>query len=245
MQMLIVHLVQKVFGKNVKIFSKINTTKNNKVKKTLLLLFIPLVSFGQTSDKLLKKRENISLTLNYFKIGDEKQENGDYYGAIAAYTKALELDSLKSIGSADIYNNRGNTKELIKDHYGAIADYTKTIEIDPNSELAYLNRGNSKVSLKDYYGSIQDYTKAIEINPKLVEAYNNRGNSKALIKDYYGAIADFTSVIEINPKLVEAYLRRGFAKELLGDLNGACSDYKKASSLGSSDGTKFFSNACK
>ena len=87
------------------------------MKKLLftLALLISFSSFGQTSEQ-------------YLKIGDEKQENGDNYGAIAAYTKALELTTTNLQVFVVSYNNRGKSKASLKDYYGAIADYTKAIE---------------------------------------------------------------------------------------------------------------------
>lgn len=77
----------------------------------------------------------------------------DYYGAIADYTKAIEL----SPNSADNYFNRGNEKAYLKDYYGAIADYTKAIELDPNYGIAYFTRGASKEKLGDMSGACSDY----------------------------------------------------------------------------------------
>ena len=50
-----------------------------------------------------------------------KDELKDYKGAIADYTKAIEIDP----NYADAYNNRGIAKDELKDYKGAIADYTK------------------------------------------------------------------------------------------------------------------------
>ena len=64
------------------------------IKLLLLLLFIPLMSFGQTSDE-------------YYKMGYEKDFAKDYSGAISDFTKSLELDP----NSWGTYNGRGNSKE--------------------------------------------------------------------------------------------------------------------------------------
>ena len=193
----------------------------------------------------------------YFYRAYEKINLKDYYGAIADYTKAIEINpnfsnayynrgltkyDLKDYKGAiedytkaieinpnyiQAYNNRGAVKRELKDNYGAIADYTKAIEINPNHSSAYYNRGAVKSELKDNYGAIADYTKAIEINPNFSNAYNNRGKSKAILKNYYGAISDFTKTIEINPNHSHAYYNRGNAKFILKDYYGAISDCTK------------------
>jgi len=75
-------------------------------KLLLLLLFVPLISFGQTAE-------------SYNESGLEKNELKDYKGAIADYTKAIELDP----EDASAYNNRGISKENVGDLRGACADW--------------------------------------------------------------------------------------------------------------------------
>ena len=198
----------------------------------------------------------------YLNRARNRYNSGDYYGAIADYTKAIELAPNNEIGysirgvakfhledyygaiadytkaieldpnDAEIYYNRGLAKSNLEDHYGAIADYTKAIELDPNGFKAYYNRGLAKANLEDYYGAIADLTKAIELDPNNADAYNNRGLTKIYLKDYYGAIADFTKAIELDPNDAEIYSKRGRAKGILNDINGMCSDFRKAASLG-------------
>ena len=80
------------------------------MKKILfaLALLISFSSFGQTSAQ-------------YFKSGFDKFEAKDYYGAIADYTKAIELDP----NYRSAYKNRGISKENLGDLKGACADWKK------------------------------------------------------------------------------------------------------------------------
>ena len=80
----------------------------------------------------------------YFNRAYDKANNGDHYGAISDYTKAIEINP-----SEGAYYNRGFSKRKVKDYYGAISDYTKAIELDPKYADAYYNRGYSKDELKD------------------------------------------------------------------------------------------------
>ena len=77
-----------------------------------LALLISFVSFGQTAEE-------------YFDSGYDKAEAKDYNGAIADFTKAIEINPNYAIA----YYNRGFLKNDLKDYNGAIADYTKAIEI--------------------------------------------------------------------------------------------------------------------
>ena len=128
-------------------------------KLLLLLLFIPLVSFGQTATE-------------YLDSGYDKAEAKDYYGAISDYTKAIELDP----NYAKAYTNRGVSKQKTKDYNGAISDFNKAIELDPNDAKTYYNRAISKYYTNDLKGACEDARKSGSLgNPflKMIEAACN------------------------------------------------------------------------
>ena len=61
----------------------------------------------------------------YFNSAYDKAENGDHYGAIADYTKAIEINpNYKSA-----YKNRGIDKQIIGDLKGACADWQKASQL--------------------------------------------------------------------------------------------------------------------
>ena len=103
----------------------------------------------------------------YYNRGNDKLNTGDYYGAIADYNRAIELNPR----NADAYINRGVAKRKLEDYYGSIADYSKAIEINPRDAKAYLNRGVSKSNLDDKKGACKDYKKAISLGSKSTEEW--------------------------------------------------------------------------
>ena len=176
----------------------------------------------------------------YYNRGIEKQDKGDYYGAISDYTKAIKINPR----DAEAYHNRASAKESLNDYEGALKDYEKAVHIDP-SDLSYQGVGVTKNALGDHYGAISAYNKSIKINKRNADVYYNRANTKGRdLEDYYGAISDYNKAIEIKPNYVFAYSNRGFAKKLIGDMKGACSDWRKASSLGSQKSAKRVRNQC-
>ena len=220
-------------------------------KLILLLLFVPLISFGQTSE-------------GYFASANEKMKVKDYYGAIADFTKAIEIGEPPQVSM--FYMNRGLAKFYLKDYSGAIADQNKSIELFPNPAPYYV-RGQAKFfSGEDYSGAIADFTKAIELKPDYAIAYFFRGGTKEMLGDLRGACADWRRAASLghsnsaklvrdqcgvdpktnsnnrisssnqgntstNPKVEldgNAYYNRGNAKKNSGDKKGACADFEIA-----------------
>ena len=118
------------------------------MKKLLLIItvFVTSLSYCQTA-------------VEYFDSGYSKDELQEYQGAIADFSKAIELDPNYS----SAYNNRGISKYNLQDYQGAIADYSKAIELDPNDSDAYYNRGLSKLKLNQKNSACLDWSKAAKL----------------------------------------------------------------------------------
>ena len=125
-----------------------------------------------------------------------KEFLGDFLGAIADYSKAIELNPNPWEKS---FFWRGYLHEKNENYDRAISDYSSAIKINPEYEKAYFFRGYLRYILEDYKGSIEDYSKVIELNPNNEDAYSGRGASKNQLKDFDSAIKDFTEAINIKP----------------------------------------------
>ena len=179
----------------------------------------------------------------YERRASAKEELKDYSGAIADYSKAIELEP-----DAYSYDKRASAKEELEDYSGAITDYSKAIELKPDASN-FSGRASAKFSLLDYRGAIVDYSKAIELDSKQFFSLSNyyyfdRGNAKFNIGDYKGAIADYSKVILLDPKNGGAYLWRGNAKKMTKDKKGACKDFSKAGELGEDEAYEAINENC-
>lgn len=110
---------------------------------SLSLVLLSIVSFSQTSEKLISS-------------GIEKYDEDNFAGAIDDYTKAIEIEK----ENPEAFFRRGVAKVMIDDFAGAIADYSKAIEINPNYSEAYYKRGLVKVLQNDKTGACEDYQTA-------------------------------------------------------------------------------------
>ena len=88
---------------------------------------------------------------------------GEYPKAIAAFTRAIELDPTLAMA----YNNRGWAHIKLEQYDQAIADCTKAIELNPTLAMAYNNRSLAYIKLGQYEQAIDDYNRAIELDPSL------------------------------------------------------------------------------
>ena len=160
---------------------------------TGLILFVPEKVNAESADF-------------YFDRAFEKGNNGDYYGAIFDYSKAIEINPQY----AKAYYNRGWNKAQLKDYNGAISDYKKAIEINPQyaeafNNIAFIKR---KKEINDNYGSIFYATKAIEIDPNSANAYLNRGVAKENIGDLQGACEDWRKASSLGNESTAQWVRK-------------------------------------
>lgn len=162
-------------------------------------------------------------TVDYYQRGQAKQQQGDFDGAVADYTRAIEADPKSSAA----YIARGNARE--HDSRGAMADFNRAIELDPKSAPAYNYRGWAKFGQGDWQGSLADYSRAIELDPKYVNAFVNRAMAKGSQPE---AIVDWTRAIELRPQAF-FYNERANIKLCNDDPRGALEDYNRAITLDS------------
>ena len=116
----------------------------------ILALLISVVSFAQTS------------SLDYSKLGVEKYNNKDYFGAIEDFTKVIELNP----NSGNAYKNRGLAKEKIFALKSACKDWETAFKLG--------NIDAGEIFKEEYYcGDIRAQTskatsvRAIEQNTRL------------------------------------------------------------------------------
>jgi tetratricopeptide (TPR) repeat protein len=86
---------------------------------------------------------------------------GDYLGAIADYSEALQRDP----EFAPAFSNRGNAHAVLGDLLAALADHTRAIELDPDYVAAWHNRGVDREELGQYREALEDYRHVLTLEP--------------------------------------------------------------------------------
>lgn len=122
-----------------------------------------------------------------FNSGKTKMMSGDSNGAIADFSKAIELDSK----NMNYYLQRGMAYGLSGDYESAVKDYSIVISAEPKHVFAYISRGAAYNKTKKFEKALNDLNKALDIDPENTEAFNNRGWTKKFMGDKKGACKDW------------------------------------------------------
>lgn len=103
---------------------------------------------NENKEEDAKKRESH----DYFHLGLQDFNKGDYKKAIFHYTQAINLDS----NNFEAYSNRGFAYYHLNEYDKAISDYNEALKINPDDFLTYNNRGM-------VYDRKGEHDKAIEL----------------------------------------------------------------------------------
>jgi len=171
---------------------------------------------------------------DWYNEGRKKAQNGDYQGAIYAFTTAIELlTSVTNINENDVaivYNDRAASKRESGDPTGAIVDYNKGIALDPNYTTLWGGRGTAKSYLKDMVGACMDWKTATitgenEVAKKFyqekIDEYCNNGYLKTGNYTLYSDASSSSEVLhKIKGEVRYRVIKKGWSYTLIETDNG-------------------------
>lgn len=129
--------------------------------------------------------------------GIARFEKNDFEGAIADFTKAIEL---KGPQLEFCYYFRGIALYRRGRIDEAIADLSKAITLKQHPRF-YDDRGNLLAQKGDFEGAIADLNRAIEMEPKYAKAYGDRGIVHLMRGEDTAAESDFKKCFELDKTL--------------------------------------------
>jgi tetratricopeptide (TPR) repeat protein len=190
------------------------------------------------------------------KRGIARAEQGDLTGAIADYTRAIQLNAqLKVKGcepatlsaaagsaatgtvaisdefTARVFNNRGIAYYHLGDWQRALADFDRAIRDAPRLPDLYNNRGNVWLAQENWEKALADFERVIKLAPRHSQAFNNRANLHQAKGELAEALADYNCAIEFNPANALALANRGLTLLELGRNQEAALDFERAIKL--------------
>lgn len=173
---------------------------------------------------------------DHYQRGLVREAKKDLEGALADYTKAVELDPR----FLDAWSTRSSVYAERKQYHEAIDDLTKVVAIRPGDYPALFNRGLYHEYVREYDKAIADYSRVLDGDADfsrsglsreadLAHTYHYRGRAYQWYRhDYPKAIADYTRALQLDPKIEMVHYRRGDAYHALGQYKRADEDYAAA-----------------
>jgi tetratricopeptide (TPR) repeat protein len=190
-----------------------------------------LIQMYLQSDGITAKSQPSSAE-GYYEQGQTRRDQGDLKGAIADYSRAINLKS----DYAGAYVQRGLSYSNLEDYEKAIVDYSQAIQINPKNAATYNNRCVAYTKLREYEKAIADCSQSIRFNnPELYLPYNNRGLVYYMIGKFETAIDDYSTAIRLNPNYANAYSSRGLAYRNVYKDEKAIADYSRSIQLNPND----------
>lgn len=190
-------------------------------KDTAEIVIHGLETFGfqDRASQLGKKRadQEGKEALLLYEAGTTEYRTGNFTGAIADLSKAIELLPT----NATFYFKRGNVEHYLGKYNEAAADYSKSIELEPKYWPAYDNRGNVEFLLGNPDGAIADYTKSIELNPASPNSYQGLGFVQNNLGQWQAALENFRKSLQLAPSLSFSRLYIWLIRSRLGEQDEA------------------------
>jgi stress-induced-phosphoprotein 1 len=97
--------------------------------------------------------------------GNQKFKSGDFAGAVAEYSEAIQRDPVCAVYRV----NRAAALTKLTDFGRALEDAEKACELDPKYVKAYARKGKIEQATKKYHRALDSFKKGLELDPKDAE----------------------------------------------------------------------------
>jgi serine/threonine protein kinase/predicted TPR repeat methyltransferase len=154
--------------------------------------------------------------------GNQRFQEGDLSGALAALTRAVEL----APDFTEAYNNRGVVLSALGDLGAALRDFQRALELNPQHLQAYANRAQAHAAAGDPRAALEDWSRYLEARDEPLARYH-RADAREKLGDYEGAVEDAARALELDPAFADAWDMRAVARVGLGDRSGAVEDWTR------------------
>ncbi len=163
----------------------------------LSILLIGTVTIVLAQDDLAEKAQE------YFGKGLNAYNAGDYAGAVAWYSKCIELDSL----TMNVRFNRATTYLRMRDLPKAKDDLDFILERQPELLNARMQRAVVQAEMGLSMLALEDLNTVIRQDSTFPKAYLMRGRLRArALGDEQGACADLKEALKLGDRSAESYM---------------------------------------
>ena len=173
--------------------------------------------------------------------GERLEKTGKHTEAIAAYTRALDLqpDSFQAylvyLKRATAEANAGDWVQVVRDSDEALQVFPSDLPLDPT--MLYKMKWVAAMKSGDFGGAVLAMTEALQLNlpnvlkrskAETAEVYKNRGIALLNAEQFSKAAEDYSSALQLTPDSAELYLLRANASQKDNNRSDARRDLNEA-----------------
>lgn len=167
-----------------------------------------------------------------YEEGTKALEAKDYDAAIAAFTKAAEVDNTY----AEAFLGRADALREQEDYSAALTAYNQARDINPKLAAIYNGRGVCYRELGQIDLALNDFNNAMELDRTNPETAKNLGDILVnRTQDPANALRVLDKAVELNPEDAEVFRNRGLAHAQLRRFDEAEKDIAKSVELKDDD----------
>jgi tetratricopeptide (TPR) repeat protein len=149
---------------------------------------------GQTDDfEQFEPSQRLTTAQAFYAQATEKAAAGDYKGAAADYTAAIDQDP----DFLDAYVKRCQMRFVRGDDPGVLADCRKILRLDAGVAPAYYYQGRVHFQSKSVSSAIAAYSQAIALDENYARAYFHRGLAHLKLNEYSLAREDLQQAMTL------------------------------------------------
>ena len=130
-------------------------------------------------------------------LGDSLTARQHYQAAIAAYSKAPEMN-------APIWNKMGIDYQMMFNSKDATRCYKQSLQLDPRNSQVLNNLATVYASQKEYGQAERLYRKALKIDPKSALVLRNLGSNQLAQHKFKKGWADYQAALAIDPQIFDS-----------------------------------------
>jgi tetratricopeptide (TPR) repeat protein len=187
--------------------------------------------YSATSDLLVKAIDTWPGEAGFFaELGEARFNLKDMTGALAAFTKAIHMDS----SSVKVFMARAYVRDQLSDYAGAMRDMNKCISLSPSDKRLHFYRGLTAFDMSRWALAVSDFNIYLDAFPEdNPSAYGYKGRAEYQLKQYAAAKRDFTAVLMLDSSVTfaYAYADRALCEVCLGDTVAGMNDLNRALEL--------------
>lgn len=156
--------------------------------------------------------------------GNRLMDEGDFEGAIANYTRAIDADPRFQAA----YENRAVAYTHERKFNEALSDFAEALDIGPESPQLFFNLGNLYASYALFEEAAKTYQRSLELDADQSAALNNLGNAYCALRRYEQARQTLEELTRRFPDVPEGFNNLGVVHEMQGQIDLAAELYRRS-----------------